>query len=44
VDRAAFELGYPDQYDYRIINDTLERAVEGVVRIIHDELARRGCE
>ena len=44
VDRAAFELGYPDQYDYRIINDTLERAVEGVARIIHDELARRGCE
>jgi guanylate kinase len=43
LDRAAFELGYPHQYDYRIINDTLERAVEGVARIIRDESARRGC-
>jgi guanylate kinase len=43
LDRASFELGYPDQYDYRIINDTLEHSVEAVTGIIRDELARRGC-
>jgi guanylate kinase len=43
LDRAAFELGYPDQYDYRIINDSLQACVEAVAGIVHDELARRGC-
>jgi guanylate kinase len=41
--RASLELSLAEQSDYRIVNDVLDRSVEDVCRIIHDELTRRNC-
>jgi guanylate kinase len=41
--RASLELSFAGQSDYRVVNDVLERSVEDVCRIIHDELIRRHC-
>ncbi len=39
MERVALELGTGKQFDYRVVNDTLDRAIEEVDTIIHKHLA-----
>jgi guanylate kinase len=41
---ARQELGEVQRYDYVVVNDELERAIESLLRIVHAERAGRGAE
>lgn len=41
LERARQELREKDQYQYQIVNDDLERAVDGLARVVEDARRRR---